>query len=937
MLWAPEVLGTVEESLARARAAHPSVLLVEGGSGFGKTSLLAEVRRRASEFRVLAATGAETDRQPYATLTGLGLTVDRTADGRFTDPFVAAQQLRHVLDRYADGPVLVEVDDLQWADPETVATLQQLTARADGDRLLLAVATRPDPAQWPRWSSMAPEARRVSLAGLDFTTAVAVAQQAHPGLDSAAVRALWEHTAGHPLYFTALLAEHDDDALRRSRVLPAPAQFAAVVRARVTRSGPEATALLRAVAVLGTGWVALVDAAEVAELEDSFDQDAAGAAAQALADEGLVRLREVDGAVELTPDHSLLRSAVHQDTPLPERRRLHLRAAAVAPSPLGALEHRAAAATRHDPAVADQLATASWAAFRAGASREGARLLRWSSSMTPDPGLREDRRLDAIYLGVMARDFATVRSDLPSVTAAAPGPRRAAVLGAYAVLTSALAEAVAVLEPAVAAWPVDPDADTGTGSAPSDGGVEQAVRYRLRALLAWARVGRGNSLEFLDGLAEVAEQGVLDAPLAGVIGFAQGLTRVRQHGAEAELDRLAGLPRDPAHVPLPLTFVLGWRGLLQLVLGLFDDALADQLEVQRRVRAGLVTDTTAGGIGAYLATSYWSIGEWDLARVQFRVAADQSPALAVSPLIGLFGLEPAGRGETEVADQWCHRAELAAGDWGWPETPQNLLMARVVRLHTRGTDAERAELWPWTQRRWPAPSRGIGLIGAPWLMYASLAAIWAGQLDVADGFVERMRTASPRPVWATGIAQWINGLTAEARGDRAGARALVEQAGAADALPPMHRLWVLTDVLRLRAGADGPAGAAPTDRLSREAAELRRRLGAPAPTGTPPSAGPQRTPERPDATTRAHVTEPVAADPAPSGRYQLSDRERDVVTLLSAGMSYQQIAQELFITRSTVAFHLSRVYAKAGVTSRHELTALLRSDPAAFGLAAAAS
>jgi DNA-binding CsgD family transcriptional regulator len=72
------------------------------------------------------------------------------------------------------------------------------------------------------------------------------------------------------------------------------------------------------------------------------------------------------------------------------------------------------------------------------------------------------------------------------------------------------------------------------------------------------------------------------------------------------------------------------------------------------------------------------------------------------------------------------------------------------------------------------------------------------------------------------------------------------------------------------------------------------------------------------------------------GGYGLSERERDVVTLVSVGMSYQQIARELFITRSTVGFHLSNIYAKAGVTSRHELTALLRSNPASFGLAAVA-
>ena len=54
------------------------------------------------------------------------------------------------------------------------------------------------------------------------------------------------------------------------------------------------------------------------------------------------------------------------------------------------------------------------------------------------------------------------------------------------------------------------------------------------------------------------------------------------------------------------------------------------------------------------------------------------------------------------------------------------------------------------------------------------------------------------------------------------------------------------------------------------------------------------------------------------------NRERDVVTLLLEGLSYAQIARELYVTRSTVAFHLSNAYAKTGTTSRHELVQLVR-------------
>jgi DNA-binding CsgD family transcriptional regulator len=50
-------------------------------------------------------------------------------------------------------------------------------------------------------------------------------------------------------------------------------------------------------------------------------------------------------------------------------------------------------------------------------------------------------------------------------------------------------------------------------------------------------------------------------------------------------------------------------------------------------------------------------------------------------------------------------------------------------------------------------------------------------------------------------------------------------------------------------------------------------------------------------------------------------------------MSYKQIARDLFITQSTVSYHLGNIYAKADVTSRHQLTQLAREDPGAFGLA----
>lgn len=59
--------------------------------------------------------------------------------------------------------------------------------------------------------------------------------------------------------------------------------------------------------------------------------------------------------------------------------------------------------------------------------------------------------------------------------------------------------------------------------------------------------------------------------------------------------------------------------------------------------------------------------------------------------------------------------------------------------------------------------------------------------------------------------------------------------------------------------------------------------------------------------------------------YQLSERERQVATLLVQGRSYQQIGEALHISLPTVKTHVSNVYKKCGTSSRSELTARLLS------------
>ena len=51
----------------------------------------------------------------------------------------------------------------------------------------------------------------------------------------------------------------------------------------------------------------------------------------------------------------------------------------------------------------------------------------------------------------------------------------------------------------------------------------------------------------------------------------------------------------------------------------------------------------------------------------------------------------------------------------------------------------------------------------------------------------------------------------------------------------------------------------------------------------------------------------------------LSRREREIATLVAAGRTSREVADELIIGVRTVESHLARVYAKLGVRSRTEL------------------
>jgi DNA-binding CsgD family transcriptional regulator len=51
----------------------------------------------------------------------------------------------------------------------------------------------------------------------------------------------------------------------------------------------------------------------------------------------------------------------------------------------------------------------------------------------------------------------------------------------------------------------------------------------------------------------------------------------------------------------------------------------------------------------------------------------------------------------------------------------------------------------------------------------------------------------------------------------------------------------------------------------------------------------------------------------------LTSRENEVLRLLSAGHSYREIAERLYVSPETVHTHCKRIYRKLGVTGRRQL------------------
>ena len=113
---------------------------------------------------------------------------------------------------------------------------------------------------WQRWSSGRGRVMPIELAGLPLEDASRLVHDVRPDLNAATVQRLWSTRRATRRTSPRLLAEHDAADLVSRQWLPAPRAFADAIESRSRRLSEDALALARAIAVLGTERCSLADA-----------------------------------------------------------------------------------------------------------------------------------------------------------------------------------------------------------------------------------------------------------------------------------------------------------------------------------------------------------------------------------------------------------------------------------------------------------------------------------------------------------------------------------------------------------------------------------------------------------------------------------------------------------------------------------------------------
>src|SRR6476659_7946513 len=149
-------LALIQAELERLSDGTEAVVVVEGAAGMGKSRLLAEVSTIARSLGIRVGSSAADPNETVVELAALLAALfdgDEPLLGREGLATVQAQpeqrfwllrDLQQLLERAAlESPLLISVDDAQWADGGTVAAIRTLPMRLMGLPIAWVIALRP--------------------------------------------------------------------------------------------------------------------------------------------------------------------------------------------------------------------------------------------------------------------------------------------------------------------------------------------------------------------------------------------------------------------------------------------------------------------------------------------------------------------------------------------------------------------------------------------------------------------------------------------------------------------------------------------------------------------------------------------------------------------------------------------------------------------------
>jgi DNA-binding CsgD family transcriptional regulator len=420
----------LDRLVAAVRAGQSCVLVLRGEAGIGKTALLAHLSAAAQGCRIVRAVGVESEMelafaglhalcvpmlgrlehlpspQRDALKTAFGLTAGAPPD-RF---LVGLAVLSVLADAAEEEPLVCIIDDAQWLDRVSAQTLAFVARRLLAERIGLVFALR-DSGHGEQLDGLP----QLVIDGLPDDDAGRLLEAAIPGRLDARVRdRILGEAGGNPLALLELPRGGKPTAVAGGFGLPGEMPLTSRIEQGFVRQlesfPPDTRRLLLLAAAEPVGDVTLLWRA--AEGLGIGPEAAAPAEAAGLVDIG----------ARVWFRHPLVRSAAYGAAPPLERREVH-RALADATDagldPDRRAWHRARATDGPDEAVAGELERSADRAQTRGGLSAAAAFLERAAELTPDPAVRVERSLAAAEAKLEVADTASA-SDL--LTAAELGP-----------------------------------------------------------------------------------------------------------------------------------------------------------------------------------------------------------------------------------------------------------------------------------------------------------------------------------------------------------------------------------------------------------------------------------------------------------------------------------------------------------------------------------